>query len=124
MARRGGPRRCQGGPLIESAGDRSRPFRDAGVAEDAEFETEFAPGEALPPLSAAVQRNLEKRTVSEIMVGRPVTVAANTPLTEVACLLSEKHIHRVIVMDGAAVCGVVSVLDLVRLMATGAFREV
>lgn len=95
----------------------------AGMAEEAEFETEFAPGEAPPPVHAAVQRNLEKRTVREIMVTSPVTVAANTPATEVARILSDRHIHRVIVMDGAEICGVISALDLVRRIATGDFRE-
>jgi CBS domain-containing protein len=57
------------------------------------------------------------------MVVDPVSVAPDTPLPEVARLLHTRHIHRVLVTEGKVVRGVISTLDLVRLIADGRLRE-
>jgi CBS domain-containing protein len=51
-----------------------------------------------------------------------VTVAPDTPIAEVARVLHARHIHRLLVVDGKSVRGVISTLDLVRLIAEGVVR--
>jgi len=57
------------------------------------------------------------------MVVDLVTVSPDTPVTEVARLLVTRHIHRVLVTEGEKVHGVISTLDLVRLVAEDRLRE-
>jgi len=44
---------------------------------------------------------------------KPITVSPRTSVAEVARLMVRHHIHHVVVMDGQALCGVVSALDFV-----------
>ena len=76
-----------------------------------------------PRLPESVTKQLEGRTVRDAMVSDPVTVSPDTPIEEVARLLSQRHIHRVPVTAGGTIRGVISTLDLVRLIATGRLRE-
>lgn len=45
---------------------------------------------------------------------KPVTVAPDTPLPDVARLMVERQIHHVVVTEGQRIAGVVSSLDFVR----------
>jgi CBS domain-containing protein len=85
----------------------------------------FASEEASTPvrLPRHLERELGARTVRDAMAVDPVSVAPDTPLAEVARLLHARHIHRVLVTEGKAVRGVISTLDLVRLIADGRLRE-
>jgi CBS domain-containing protein len=74
-------------------------------------------------LPAALASQLVARTVRDAMVSDPVTVAPDMPIAEVARVLQARHIHRVLVVEGASVRGVISTLDLVRLIAEGKVRE-
>jgi CBS domain-containing protein len=74
-------------------------------------------------LPADVEDRLAAHTVRDAMVVDPVVVAPDTPLADVARLLCERHIHRVLVTEGGTVRGVISTLDLVRLVADGRLRE-
>jgi CBS domain-containing protein len=80
-------------------------------------------GEAPVPLPASLREQLAAHTVRDAMVADPVTIAVETPVAEVARLLTARHIHRVLVVDGKAVRGVISTLDLVRLIAERALAE-
>ena len=80
-------------------------------------------GEGPVSLPAYLRAQLGARTVRDVMVADPVTVAAEMPVAEVARLLTVRHIHRVLVVDGKAVRGVISTLDLVRLIAERALAE-
>lgn len=60
---------------------------------------------------------LERYTVEEIMSGDVVTVTPSTPLPEAARLMLDHHIHRVLVVDGDDLVGVMSAFDFVRLVA-------
>jgi CBS domain-containing protein len=81
-------------------------------------------GTAAPmPLPAHLQAELAARTVRDAMVADPVTVLPDTPIAEVARLLHMRHIHRVLVVEGPVIRGVISTLDLVLLIAEGALRE-
>ena len=52
------------------------------------------------------------RKVSEVMTDRPVTVTADTPLSEVVALMEQHRIKRVPVLDGDRLIGIVSRADL------------
>ncbi|HTZ71432.1 MAG TPA: CBS domain-containing protein [Acetobacteraceae bacterium] len=56
------------------------------------------------------------RTVRDVMSENPLTVTEDTPLADVVKLMERRHIKRVPVMRGAAMVGVVSRADIVRLL--------
>jgi CBS domain-containing protein len=97
----------------------------AGLMVD-ESEEEFAPGTvaASPPLPKNLSaKELAIRTVREVMVADVVTVAPDMPISDVANVLVQRHLHRVLVTEGKAVCGMISVLDLARLIGQGRLSE-
>ncbi|HEX3724740.1 MAG TPA: CBS domain-containing protein [Pirellulales bacterium] len=55
--------------------------------------------------------------VRDAMHDQVVTCFTDTPVVEVAELMIRQHIHRVIVVDGDRPVGIVSSLDVVRLVA-------
>lgn len=57
--------------------------------------------------------------VEQVMERRPVTVAPSTPLLEVARLLAEHRIHRVLVEEGGRILGIVTSLDVIAHLASG-----
>lgn len=61
--------------------------------------------------------------VRDLMQSRLVTVAPDASLRKVASALAERRIHRVLVVDGERLVGIVSSLDLVRLLADGRLAE-
>ena len=81
---------------------------------------EVPPPIPLPPELAA---QMEGRTVRDAMAPTPVVVSPETPVAEVADLLVKRHLHRVLVADAAGLRGVISALDLLRLVASGRLRE-
>jgi len=72
---------------------------------------------------ADVEERLTAHTVRDAMVVDPVVVPPDAPIADVARLLHERHIHRVLVTEGATLRGVISTLDLVRLIAAGRLHE-
>jgi CBS domain-containing protein len=50
---------------------------------------------------------------------RILSVSPGATLTEVARLMEGEAVHRLLVMEGDALLGIVSALDLVRAMARG-----
>jgi CBS domain-containing protein len=70
----------------------------------------------LPP--GAVAR-LAGKTVRDVMSAAPVTVGPAAPIREVAQTMTDARIHRVFVMDGTTLAGVVTSLDIVREVAAG-----
>jgi CBS domain-containing protein len=56
-------------------------------------------------------------TVRDIMAEAVVTVAPETPIGDVAKRMVERHVHRVLVTDAGRVVGLISALDLARLIA-------
>jgi len=87
----------------------------------------FTPAEdagASVRLPAQLEEQLSARTVRDAMVSDPITVSPDTPVADIARLLHSRHIHRVLVTEGKTVRGVISTLDLVRLIADGVLRDV
>jgi CBS domain-containing protein len=50
---------------------------------------------------------------------KPIAVAADASVAEVARKMVEQHVHHVVVMDQGDIVGVVSALDFVRAFASG-----
>jgi CBS domain-containing protein len=63
---------------------------------------------------------LAEHTVSEAMTRTVVAVAPDTPARAAARLMTRFEIHRVLVMDGGRLCGLVSSMDVVRAAGLGA----
>jgi CBS domain-containing protein len=57
------------------------------------------------------------------MAPSPTTVSADQPLREVAQMLVDQHIHRVPVVEGERLVGILTSLDVVRLVAEGGLAE-
>jgi CBS domain-containing protein len=66
------------------------------------------------------RQRIEKLKVRDAMHDQVVTCAPSTPVQEVAAEMVRHHIHRVIVVDGRHPVGIVSSLDLARLVAAHA----
>jgi CBS domain-containing protein len=97
----------------------------AGVVAEGAEQEEFAPAEVpdLGMLPQHLTKQLEGRTVRDVMTRDPVSVSPDTSVREVATLLVSRHLHRVLVTEGKRLCGVISALDVVRSVADGRLRE-
>ena len=62
------------------------------------------------------QNRLGERTVADAMTRGGITVAPETPIPEIAATLRKHRIHRVFVVDGEQLCGIISTFDLVALL--------
>jgi len=71
----------------------------------------------------AVAERMERLRVRDVMVGDVIAVAPDAPLREAARLMVEHRVHRVLVLDGGRLAGLLSAFDLVRLVADGALTE-
>jgi CBS domain-containing protein len=58
-------------------------------------------------------------TVSDCMTPNPVTVAPDTPVSEVAALMAKQKVHTIPVVEGEQLVGIIGKMDLVRAMAEG-----
>ncbi|MGO8760890.1 MAG: CBS domain-containing protein [Desulfobaccales bacterium] len=56
-------------------------------------------------------------TVGDCMSPNPVTVAPDTPVSQIAALMAKQKVHTIPVLDGGKIVGVVGKMDLVRAMA-------
>ncbi len=81
----------------------------------------FTPTAAASPEAASEQvaQRLAGLRVRDAMMPEVVKVAADAPVRDVARELVAQSIHRVVVVEGDAVVGIVSALDIVRLVAEG-----
>jgi len=98
-------------PLYQDtvAGILSEHFRDLAAAE----------GEPSEPstLPEGLQDVLSAHTAREAMAMSPVTVGPDTPVLDVAQTMVSQHLHRVLVVDGDTLVGLISALDIVGLVA-------
>lgn len=124
-------RGISGAPVVEagklrgvvSRSDISRKLSEAVQAPG----TQEAPRGSLLDLMTATSRNVKpafervrELCVGDIMVEKVVTVQPDTSVRTVASLMVERKIHRVLVVDGGQLVGLVSTLDLVKAMLVDA----
>lgn len=78
----------------------------------------LAEGEELSPeILASVDAG--NRPVSKVMSKDPITVAVDTPLSDVANLVGRDNVRRVLVVKDGKLVGIVARRDLVRALASG-----
>jgi CBS domain-containing protein len=76
-----------------------------------------APGPSLEQIGARVGERIEGLHVADVMSKAPLTVAPDAPLAEAAALLVEHRVHRLPVVEGERLAGIVSSLDVARAYA-------
>ena len=69
------------------------------------------------PIATGFQiEDVNTATVEEVMTPIVHAVSGTTPVDEIARLMTRRHIHRVIVREGKKVAGIISALDLLRVI--------
>ena len=56
-------------------------------------------------------------TVGDCMSSNPITVAPDTPVSQIAALMAKQKVHTIPVLKGGKIVGVIGKMDLVRAMA-------
>jgi CBS domain-containing protein len=115
-------RRISGAPVVENG-------RLVGIVSRSDIVRYFTLQRSMaallhPPKSEASAAGEESRqsaekhlAVKDIMARDTVVVAPDTPIEEVARLMVNRHVHRVLITEGDAVVGLISALDLAQLVA-------
>ena len=99
----------------EYISDRTRAFTDYD---------ETHPEESIQKLGARAGERMAAAQVRDLMSHEPVTVDPDRPVREVARLLGEAGVHRLPVVDAEGrLCGLVTTMDLVRLVAERGIAE-
>jgi CBS domain-containing protein len=68
-------------------------------------------------VAEAIGKRMEQLAVRDVMIRDVVTVAPDLPLAKAAQLMLERRIHRLPVVEGGKLVGIVSSLDFTRLVA-------
>lgn len=96
----------------------------AGYAVDLQREGGAeAPGDAEAEnrlISQLASDHLRTVTVADVMTQEVQAVDPDTPVADVARMMIEEHIHRVMVVDGNTLVGIITSTDLITLLATEA----
>ena len=70
-------------------------------------------------VGAGVGRRIDQLRVSDVMIHDVVAVEPTTTLADLARAMHERHIHRLPVVEGGRLVGIISAIDLARLVAEG-----
>lgn len=94
---------------------------DSQVTHELEWDSTQADGfqHLARPEYQGFRGKLDKLKVRDAMRDQAITCTPQTPVSEIAAVMIGQHIHRVIVVEGDQPVGIVSSLDLVRLLAPG-----
>lgn len=103
--------------LLASGLDTDDPAQPRPAAIDYLSELlEYSP-EDTRDLTSNLAGGLGGRTVGDVMTENAATVDIDAPVHEAARTLTERRIHRVVVVEHGRVCGIISSLDLVAVLA-------
>ena len=97
---------CLERSLGEAMADAYRDQTDASFAAQAES-----------ALAGAIGQRMERLRVRDVMISDVLTVPPDLPVTKAAQLLIERRIHRLPVVEGDKLVGIVSSLDFTRIVA-------
>jgi CBS domain-containing protein len=100
---------CLERSLGEAMADAYRDQTDASFSAQAES-----------ALAGAIGQRMEKLRVRDVMISDVLTVPPDLPVSQAAKLLIERRIHRLPVVDGDKLVGIVSSLDFTRVVAEAA----
>ena len=78
-------------------------------------------GAALDPVTVARMsaQDVAAKTVRDVMTSQVVAVSPDDPLPEVARVLIDRRMHRILVVEGRRLAGIITTVDLVRAIADG-----
>jgi CBS domain-containing protein len=74
-------------------------------------------------IGARIGARMEGRIVADVMIQRVLTCSPDQDVAEVAALLAREEIHRLPVSDAGRLVGIVTSMDLVRLIAERGLAE-
>jgi CBS domain-containing protein len=77
------------------------------------------PSQSLAQIGETVGRRIDKMTVSDAMIRDVVSVTPDTDLSEAADQMLSRHFHRLPVVEGGALVGLLTTMDFVRIAAKG-----
>jgi CBS domain-containing protein len=109
-----------GAPVVDDAGvvrgvvstlDLARVVNDE--ADTASYSEPYFHAESWPIPSQLPERFTEL-TAGDIMTREIVSVSPNMPVADVAQTMRDQHVHRVLVMEGKKLLGVLTTFDLLR----------
>ena len=68
-----------------------------------------------------VEENAQRRgvLVEDVMTRKPITFGPEAEVGQIAQAMHDKHINRVVIVEGGEVVGIVSRHDIIRAMADG-----
>jgi CBS domain-containing protein len=122
--------RVSGAPVIDRAGSPVGIFSVKDVAfgwgqEEAERQRVFyrAPDGRFLPVGSDEPSNFGDRAVGELMTPLLFAVQKDDPIQEAALLMTAEQIHRVIVLDGNRLIGILSAFDIVAAVGRGDLVE-
>jgi CBS domain-containing protein len=87
-------------------------YRDYADADDAE-----AGGESQEAIGSAIGQRMERAHVRDVMIRDVITIPPDLPVVKAAQLLIERRIHRLPVVEGGKLVGIVSSLDFTRIVS-------
>ena len=97
---------CLERSLGEAMADAYRDQTDASFAVQAES-----------AIGGAIGQRMERLRVRDVMISEVLTVPPDLPVVKAAQLLIERRIHRLPVVEGEKLVGIVSSLDFTRIVA-------
>lgn len=78
---------------------------------------ESEPGESLAGIAERIGRRLEDLQIKDVMSTKVIVVSPSDSLTELAYTFVHHHIHRLPVVEKGRLVGIVTTMDVVRLLA-------
>jgi CBS domain-containing protein len=119
-----------GAPVVDHTGSPVGVFSVSDVAfgwgqEEAERQRVFyrTPAGQFLPLASDEPSTFGGRPVGDVMMPLVVSVQQDDPVREAASLMTVEQIHRVIVLDGKRLVGILSASDIVAAVGRGEFVE-
>jgi CBS domain-containing protein len=96
---------------------------EQSVAElSSEYQREGEGTTGLAAVGAEVGRRMEGRRIEDVMIRKWIGVAPDASLQHVAQRMVDDRIHRILVVDGERLLGIITSTDLVRLIAEEKLR--
>lgn len=84
------------------------------------YETDSMADEGVEDPTSSALESLRSLTVRDVMTKEVISVSGDQPVVRVAELMRDKRIHRILVIEGAKLEGIVTSLDIVGVVAAQA----
>jgi CBS-domain-containing membrane protein len=127
LAREFSEKRVSGFPVLGSAGELVGVVTESDLIHQNQrlhIPTTFALLDSVIVLGSSKRMEEEFRrvaatTVEEIMTREPLTISPETPASEIAAIMADRHIHTLPVTDDEGrLLGIIGKLDVIRAIAT------